>query len=841
MKKNLKFILLALFLVALVYAGCTYEYSMDPYHGKVNPNGAKVDTTGVTEYEGISISNSFLPVTFDGTERKVLEADTVNGHFVMKADDETLKKLGIGSVVAFDTDSLMYLRKVTGISIENGVAEMETEKANPFELIKEGRFGFAIDGKSKVMTRSSAGFDDGRDYPVFRPVEMRYKDEDGKWHRQRYSNHATRAEEGAEWNEDDEIEGEGKDHHGSIALDHTEKKFSFPFSFSSFDGTSVETEVAIEYTHGSKETSDINMVFDISLFGASQVQVYKEYNTWDTTKLAITIKGGSSLPNKVNDKLDNLKEVLHLDHSFTLLTIVFMVGPLPIVIDIEFNPELTVSLAVNGSLTMEYQSIQIKEGMKSGLDFRSDAGVDRISDPGKTVKTEGNLTKYIVQGQGAFKISFTPQFKFMIWGFVGPYIGVEAYNESSISVGHGWNVEAGERYVLPEDYTDVMAGGYQFKNEVGLNLIAGLDLDFLRKLLPSSWNPEQIKLGFQYPIINPQTLFEAPSSLRCNNNIYDINIGKQNEIEFQVMSKLFGKNIPFNLPYFVRVESTGNELLYSEKNEYNEEYDDDDMGFSMNTNMLSGFSSLGMSKYNVIWTPASLDSKLIAYIMGPDGDELSSVILKPSNVAENCTPIDMGTSCLWAPMNVGAKQIQDRGDYVGWGDPTGKHKEQGAYSSADGTSEADDEVLKSYYGGKKAAGNISASSRDYATAKWGGSWRIPTKEEWQELIDKCDWVWNEEYKCYEITSRSTGEKLVLPANGYRIGTEYSDVGRHLNYWSSNLYYGTSDRMEAYYFSGRPHRSESRRLNANYHTPRYFGQGVRPVMNRRDYNEYDFSE
>lgn len=822
----------------LTLTGCTYSHSLDPYYGTVNPSGAKVDTTGVTDYEGISISNAFLPVNFDGKERRVLEADTVSGHFSMHADEETLKKLGVGSIVAFDTDSLMYLRKVKSVHIENGVAEMETEKANPFELIKEGRFGFVIDGKSSAMTRSSEGFDDGRDYPVFRPVEMRYQDEDGIWHRRSYGSPATRSEEDEQWNEDDDVEGSGEDHHGSIALDHTEKKFSFPFSFSSFDGTSVETEVAIEYTHGSKETSDINMVFDISLFGASQVQVYKEYNTWDTTKLAITIKGGSSLPNKVNDKLDNLKEVLHLDHSFTLLTIVFMVGPLPIVIDIEFNPEITVSLAVNGSLTMEYQSIQIKEGMKSGLDFRSDAGVDRISDPGKTVKTEGNLTKYIVQGQGAFKISFTPQFKFMIWGFVGPYIGVEAYNESSISVGHGWNVEAGERYVLPEDYTDVMAGGYQFKNEVGLNLIAGLDLDFLRKLLPSSWNPEQIKLGFQYPLIEPITLFEAPSSLRCNNNLYEINIGKQNELEFQVMSKLFGKNIPFNLPYFVRVESTGDELLYSGKNGYNGE--EDDLGFSMNTNELSGFSSMGMSKYNVIWTPASLESKLVAFIMGPDGNEISSVIIKPSNTAEDCTPIDMGTSCLWAPMNVGAKVATDRGDYVGWGDPTGKHKEQGAYSSDDGTTLDDNLKLSIYYGGYNYIKNIAGTGYDYATAKWGGYWRLPTKYEWQELISECNWEWNSENKAFLITSKKTGNQLILPANGYRLGTEYADVGHHCNYWSSERY-DVGLGKEAYYFSGRPNRPENRRLNAKYHTPVYFGQGVRPVMSRRDFNEYDFTE
>jgi len=259
----------------------------------------------------------------------------------------------------------------------------------------------------------------------------------------------------------------------------------------------------------------------------------------------------------------------------------------------------------------------------------------------------------------------------------------------------------------------------------------------------------------------------------------------------------------------------------------------------MPTNRIAGFTPFGGGSYKVIWTPTSLASTLVAYIMGPEGDEIHSVQIKPSNSSENCQPVDMGTSCLWASLNVGADLAQECGDYVGWGDATGKHKEQGAYSSNDGTSEADDEVLKGYYGGKKAVKNISGTSRDYATAKWGGTWRMPTKDEWQELIDACEWVWNAEQKCYEITSKSTGNKLILPANGYRLGTEYGDVGRHCNYWSSNLYYGTADRMEAYYFSGRPNRPVARSLNAKYHTPRYFGQAVRPVMDKP--NEYDFSD
>lgn len=835
MRKNLKYVLLALFLAAMVYAGCTYEYSLDPYHNKVNPNGAKVDTTGVTDYEGISISNSFLPVDFDGTERKVLEADTASGRFTMKADDATLKKLGVGSIVAFDTDSLMYLRKVKKIHIENGVAEMETEQANPFEVIREGRFAIEVDGKSPIVTRSTAGFEDGQEYPVFRPSEVRYRDADGNWYRKSYYEPKTRGEsdDKKEWEEGDTIEGEGSSkHQGSVAYDKQSFTQEKTVKITTKKKREIEFDVNVELTHSFKECSDFEMVFDLHLFQTSKIFVCKSYDTFDTLSLSIDLSKGGDLIEE--DDVDQLKKVLHIDREFRLTTLVIMIGAFPLVIDIQFVPDIAIEIGATANLHFEMQSVEIKKGMRSGFQFYSDTGLDIIDDDGEVVKDQFGIKKFIMSGEAKSKFSFTPKLNFMLYGLVGPYIGVEFYSEYSLKAGMGYSDPEDGHLLEPEDWTDGMTAGYQIKDEVGINLVAGIDISILEDLIPGLEDGD-LECEKSVELVKPYAIFEAPSSIVCHTQSHEIHIGKRNELAFRVHSTLFGSQKNFNLPYYINFESTGDELLYYETDDET----DDGIGFSMPTNRLAGFSPLGGGPYKIIWTPTSMSSTLVAYINGPDGDEISSVRIKPSSSAEHCVPVDMGTSCLWSPLNIGADQQQECGDYVGWGDATGKHKEQGAYSSADGTTEADDEVLKGYYGGKKASNNISGGGRDYATAKWGGTWRMPTMNEWQELIDNCDWVWNAEYKCFEITSRITGAKLVLPANGYRLGTEYADVGHHCNYWSANLYTKTKDRMEAYYFSGRPNRAENRRLNANYHTPRYFGQGVRPVMDKP--NEYDFSD
>ena len=80
---------------------------------------------------------------------------------------------------------------------------------------------------------------------------------------------------------------------------------------------------------------------------------------------------------------------------------------------------------------------------------------------------------------------------------------------------------------------------------------------------------------------------------------------------------------------------------------------------------------------------------------------------------------------------------------------------------------------------------------DAATVNWGGSWRMPTREEQQELIDDCTWIWTtlNGVNGYRVVGPN-GNSIFLPAAGNRDGSSLNIAGSLGLYWSStpSVYY-----------------------------------------------------
>ncbi|MDO4950035.1 MAG: hypothetical protein Q4E55_07735, partial [Bacteroidales bacterium] len=111
---------------------------------------------------------------------------------------------------------------------------------------------------------------------------------------------------------------------------------------------------------------------------------------------------------------------------------------------------------------------------------------------------------------------------------------------------------------------------------------------------------------------------------------------------------------------------------------------------------------------------------------------------------------------------------------------------------------------------------------DAARQNWGGSWRMPTKQELRELARHCEWTWTTEggHYGYRVTERTERKNSIfLPAAGYYEGTSLDEVGACGYYWSSSLRTSNSGFAYSLYF-GR-----------GYDVPegiRYDGRSVRPV-------------
>ena len=170
--------------------------------------------------------------------------------------------------------------------------------------------------------------------------------------------------------------------------------------------------------------------------------------------------------------------------------------------------------------------------------------------------------------------------------------------------------------------------------------------------------------------------------------------------------------------------------------------------------------------------------------------------------------VDLGLSVKWATCNIGASCPEDYGDHYAWGETSTK-------------SSYDNDNCETW---DTSTDDIGGTSRDVAHVKWGGSWRMPTEAEFEELMNtaNCTWTWTTQggHKGYKVTSKKNGNSIFLPAAGFRYGASLDnreEVGR---YWSSTPD-ESNTRYACYLY-----------FDSGYRCPnwsrRYHGHAVRPV-------------
>ena len=220
--------------------------------------------------------------------------------------------------------------------------------------------------------------------------------------------------------------------------------------------------------------------------------------------------------------------------------------------------------------------------------------------------------------------------------------------------------------------------------------------------------------------------------------------------------------------------------------------------------------------------------------------------------------VDLGLSVKWATCNVGATKPEEYGDYFAWGateplyesgyaqeNPQSHWKsgKTGGYNCVNAPYQTANTTDWSSTKWTKYLGSTSSSYKDpsatnanalktvldmeddAAHVNWGGSWRMPTSAEQDELRTNCTWTWTtiNGIKGYKVQSNKSGYTdrwIFLPAAGFRHGTYLYSVGFIGDYWSCSLstdgpYYACS----LYFNSGDV---------GWYSIYRYCGQSVRPV-------------
>ena len=186
--------------------------------------------------------------------------------------------------------------------------------------------------------------------------------------------------------------------------------------------------------------------------------------------------------------------------------------------------------------------------------------------------------------------------------------------------------------------------------------------------------------------------------------------------------------------------------------------------------------------------------------------------------------VDLGlpSGTKWATCNVGTEKFDYYGDYFVWGNPN---------FVTDAT--IDWKKRPQYYKQDIFSGLIN---HDPATASWGAKWSTPNKEQWEELMANCSFIWTDEYDGgVWVKSKKNGHKIYLPACGGCSGTQGLDYARFAGlYWTSTSAptedtYGKNITDFAYYFLFHGNQNNNVDKMGLFTNPRQACLSVRPVI------------
>ena len=215
----------------------------------------------------------------------------------------------------------------------------------------------------------------------------------------------------------------------------------------------------------------------------------------------------------------------------------------------------------------------------------------------------------------------------------------------------------------------------------------------------------------------------------------------------------------------------------------------------------------------------NVDNKLSVTLNVPTANSVPENAEEIQQQTGSCyEAVDLGLSVKWASCNVGAKSPEEYGDYFAWGETSPKSDYRGKNS---GTYHLPKKELMSR--GIIGSDYKLTAAYDAATANWGGSWRMPTYGEIEELKERCSWSWTSVngVKGYRVTGPN-GNSIFLPAAGFRLNSSLSLAGSRGYYWSATPLRDSYCAYRLFF--------DSDSCGWGYYD-RFYGHTVRPVSDK----------
>ena len=185
----------------------------------------------------------------------------------------------------------------------------------------------------------------------------------------------------------------------------------------------------------------------------------------------------------------------------------------------------------------------------------------------------------------------------------------------------------------------------------------------------------------------------------------------------------------------------------------------------------------------------------------PDGISVRPVKGPGVPVPNNCVDLGLASGLLWAKCNMGATEPTDRGNYYAWGETSTKKKYSAETYKHYKWADYKLKRIKKY--NAEDGKTVIDPDDDAARVNLGVGYRIPTQEDWEELLDECNWqavtitlpeIMNpsqtKTIARWKVTGPS-GNSIILPMTG---GFEFAGGYSHND--KNNTYYTTANLSPA---------------------------------------------
>lgn len=778
----------------------------------------------ITEIDSVVFNVNHLQISddfkrLDEYTYHVEKANTMNGQFCVIFSG-LVPNLKSGEIVVLETDTIAYLRRITEVVTAGGYVTLSTQEAFLSDLFPSGSFVLSTEPSTAVMSRDASG------NMIYHPVEICYYDNAGKYHNVLRSP-STRSEF------EKPIFSNSFDYSGQT-LHETE--YTRLYWDKCWFNCNLDLVMSFNF-HSKDEGWELYRKGDLALYKAA---------------LRGSVDANFSLrfDAKYEDE-EKIKEIVLKRNVHRPIAVKFNVYTVPIVLALKTDLFADGSYSCQGNFSASTGfdssakaelglSWTQAEGLKTYSDFESNIKWNKPTIEGDihleeklSVFPRLNFTLYGLVGPSFdIKPYMRHTFDLGFWDKLGSNPKDFYGSEYKMYTGYDGAASINLRPLIG-DY--VLSGPiawnisdsliYSSPYELSFKEISSVWDDFDNYVLPGqTWRVTFTVKDYDYLKKQPcNTEFPLSVKFETNSGKMQSDFANVNVNNGEVFNDWLVADVPDNEKPYIQATlyNSDGKVLLCERKEFDmprvKTLDNDSVnmwsavirgsvtsvpkdsfvncryGFIYSTNSVPSVDGkkvyVGENKNcNYSYTLTDLNDSTTYYYCAflevngrylVYGDVNSFTTKKKVIIIGSEKAVDLGLSVKWAGWNIGASHPEDYGGYYAWGELKTKRLYDGS------TYQFYDPKNYTYL---FIGENISGTQYDVAHMEWGNGWRMPTHEEFQELVTECDWEWIS-YKGvngYAVTS-ANGNSIFLPASGVAAADVINGKGRQGRYWSSSFY------------------------------------------------------